>query len=245
LNQEIFARLAKRLEADQLTALVSVVGGPGLGNQRLVQPGSQSHGTLGSPSLDREADLLATEAFRSFSSSRRIISALEPDVAATDLFCEVHPPAFKLVLVGAVHVAIHLARFAKELGFRTTVIDPRTAFATAERFSHVDELVTRWPQEDLEDRKLDEGTYVATLAHDPKIDLPALEAALRSTARYIGALGSKKTHAKRVDTLRERGFSKDDIARIHAPIGLDLGGRRAEEIALAVMAQIVSVSHGK
>lgn len=245
MNQETFARLAERLAADELTALVSVVGGPGLGTQRLVMPGTDSRGTLGSPTLDRQADLVATEAFRSFSSSRHTVASPDPGGADSDLFCEVHPPASKLVLVGAVHVAIHLARFAKELGFRTVVIDPRTAFATSERFSHVDELVARWPREDLANRKLDEGTYLATLAHDPKIDLPALEAALRSPVRYIGALGSKRTHAKRIEALRERGFDDEEIRRIYAPIGLDLGGRRAEEIALSIMAQIVAVAHGK
>ncbi len=245
MNTEVFDRLRGCLADDELVAVVSVVAGPGLGRQRLVRPAGDAAGSLGSAGLDRDAETMATESFRTFASSRRSVAAGDDEETAVDLFCEVHPPAPKLVLVGAVHVAIHLARFAKELGFKTTVIDPRTAFATPERFSHVDELVTRWPQEDLAERRLDEGTYLATLAHDPKIDLPALEAALRSPARYIGALGSKRTHGKRAQALRELGFGDADIDRIHAPIGLDLGGRRAEEIALAVMAQIVQAAHGK
>ena len=240
MKNDVFERLQKHLDTDQLVALVTVVGGFAAGRQRLLRPGAKPFGSLGSEPLDHEADRLATEAFRTFASTRVTIESED----AVDLFCEVYPPAPKLVMIGAVHVAIHLGRFAKELGYRTIVIDPRTAFATAERFSHIDRLDPRWPKEALADQKLDEGTAVATLSHDMKLDLPALEAALESPARYIGALGSKRTHAKRVAELEESGFSPEQLARIHSPIGLDLGGRRAQEIALAIMAEIVAVEHG-
>ena len=140
---------------------------------------------------------------------------------------------------------MHLIHFANRLGFRTLVIDPRTAFATPERFAHADELIAEWPQEALARVKLDAATYVAVLSHDLKIDTPALVAALDSPARYIAALGSKKTHAKRVAALREAGVADEAIGRIRSPIGLDLGGRRAEEIALSVIAEIVAASHGR
>ena len=156
-----------------------------------------------------------------------------------------HPPPPRLIVVGAVHVAVHLVHYARRLGFETVVVDPRTAFATPERFAHADRLVSEWPQEALPEIGLDENGYLAVLSHDLKIDVPALVWALRQPARYIGALGSKKTHAKRVTALREAGVDDAAIERIHAPIGLDLGGRRAEEIALSVMAEIVAARHGR
>jgi xanthine dehydrogenase accessory factor len=163
-----------------------------------------------------------------------------------ELFFDVHPPPPKLVIVGAVHVAIPLVTFARPLGFRTIVIDPRSAFATVERFAAADELLCEWPQKAMPEVGLNEASYVAVLSHDLKIDLPALEAALRSPARYIGALGSRKTHAKRLAALTEMGFAAAEIDRIHSPIGLDLGGgRRAEEIALSVIAEVVKASHGR
>lgn len=242
MKRQIFARLRGHLEADELAALVTLAGGEGAGRQRLLRPGAEPLGSLGDPALDAEADRLATEGFSSFASRR---AAFTHGGATFDLFCDVYPPAPKLFVVGAVHVAIHLCRFARELGFRTVVIDPRTAFATRERFADADVLDTRWPQEALADHGLDEASYLATLSHDPKIDLPALAAALASPARYVGALGSKRTHAKRVTALAELGHDESAIARIHSPIGFDLGGRRAEEIALAVMAEIVAASHGR
>ena len=136
-------------------------------------------------------------------------------------------------------------RFAKVLGFRTIVVDPREVFATRERFEGADQILVSWPEEVLPEIGLHGGSYMAILSHDLKIDVPALELALQSPARYIGVLGSKKTHAKRVAALREKGFDDEEIARIHSPIGLDLGGRRAEEIALSVIAEMVAVGHGR
>ncbi len=168
-----------------------------------------------------------------------------PEGGKWDIFIEVHPPRPKLVVVGAVHVAAALVSFASTLGFRTVVVDPRTAFATPERFAHADELRTDWPGEALSALGIDENTYIALLSHDLKLDLPALEVALPSPARYVGALGSKRTHRKRVEALEEKGFSAEAIERIHNPIGLDLGGRRAEEIAVAILAEMIAVNHGK
>ena len=148
------------------------------------------------------------------------------------------------MIVGAVHAAIPLITFAATLGFRTFVVDPRTAFATPERFAHADRLIAEWPDRAFAEIALNEATYVALLSHDLKLDLPALRLTLRSAVRYIGALGSKKTQAKRVAALVEEGFTDAEIARIHSPIGLDLGGRRPEEIAVSIIAEIVAVSHG-
>ncbi len=242
MKSDVFARLRGHLEAGELVALVTLASGPGTGAQRLIRPGGEGLGSLGVDALDDEADRLAASAFPSFASRR---ATAEIAGESHDLFCDVYAPAPRLFIVGAVHVAIHLCRFASELGYRTIVIDPRTAFATAERFADADELDPRWPEEALADHGLDEASCVATLAHDQKIDLPALAAALDSPARYVGALGSKRTHAKRVAALVERGYDDEAIGRIHSPIGFDLGGRRAEEIALAVMAEIVAAGYGK
>ena len=151
----------------------------------------------------------------------------------------------RLIIVGAVHIGISLVRFANELGYETFVIDPRPVFATPERFGHADHLLAAWPQEALPDLHPDPGTSIAVISHDDKLDIPALKLALQSDARYIGALGSRKTMARRAVILREAGFSEEDLARIHNPIGLDLGGRTPEEIALAIMAEVVATRYGK
>ena len=147
--------------------------------------------------------------------------------------------------MGAVHIAAALVTYAHTLGFYTIVIDPRTAFVTSERFPHADELIPRWPDVVFAEAVLDENACVVVLTHDEKIDNPALAMALRSPARYIGALGSRRTHAKRVAALKALGLEDAQIARIHAPVGLDIGARRPEEIALAIMAEIVAVMNGK
>ncbi len=242
MKPDVWDALERSLAAEELVAVATVVAGPGTGRQLLLRPGAAGPGDLGGVELTAAAERLAAEGFAAFACRRATVAV---DGGEVELFLDVHPPPPKLVIVGAVHVAIALIGFARRLGFRTVVIDPRTAFATAERFAEADELICDWPREAMAASGLNEATYVAVLSHDLKIDLPALEAALRSPARYIGALGSRKTHAKRVAALAESGFNAEEIDRIHSPIGLDLGGgRRAEEIALSVIAEIVRASHG-
>jgi xanthine dehydrogenase accessory factor len=154
-----------------------------------------------------------------------------------DLFVRVYAGPPRLLVVGAVHVASALAPMASLAGFEVTVIDPRRAFASAERFPTV-ALDTEWPEEAMARLAVDARTAVVTLTHDPKLDDPALIAALNSPAFYVGALGSARTHAKRVQRLTEQGLG-DRVARIHAPVGLALGGRSPGEIAVAILAQIV------
>lgn len=242
MRAEIYQEIVRCLEARQLVVLATVVQGPQPGRQLVIWPRGETLGDLGSPRLNQRAALYAEQIAPTFQSSRKTFSR---DDAELDVFFEVLPPPPELAIVGAVHVAVPLVEFANALGFRTIVIDPRRAFATPERFSHAERVLVKWPQEALPQIGLHEASYVAVLSHDLKIDLPALESALRSRARYIGALGSKKTHAKRVVALKNGGFSDEEIGRIHAPIGLDLGGRRAEEIALAIMAEIVAVHHAR
>jgi xanthine dehydrogenase accessory factor len=161
------------------------------------------------------------------------------------VFIEAFPPPLRLYIVGATHTAISLCRMAKELGYRIAVIDPRSTFATEERFPDADELIQLWPDEALSGVSLDAYSVVLTLIHDPKFDVPALEHALRSGASYVGALGSRSTHEARKKRLRDKGFSEDDLARIRAPIGLDIGACTPEEIALAILAEVVAVRRGR
>ena len=158
-------------------------------------------------------------------------------------FVHPHNPPVRLVVVGAVHVAQALVPMAAALGFAVTVVDPRRAFATAERFPGVS-LSSDWPDEAMEAMALDARTAVVTLTHDPKLDDPALDVALRSPCFYIGALGSRRTHAKRVARLQEMGHGEDAIARIHAPVGLDIAAVTAPEIALSVLAEVVAARRG-
>ncbi len=245
MHSSVFRELTRCLDADRLVAVATLIAGPSRGQQLLIAPASADglpairKGGLGTPKIDSVVTERAEELLATFKSQRLSLAD------GVDVFIEVHPPRPKLVIVGAVHVSTALVTFANTLGFKTIVVDPRTAFATPERFAHADELSTEWPDEALRAIGINENTYVVSLSHDEKLDLPTLEVALPSPARYIGALGSKKTHQKRVLALKERGRSDKEIARIHNPIGLDLGGRRAEEIAVAIMAEMIAVNHGR
>ncbi|WP_157015392.1 XdhC family protein [Mesorhizobium xinjiangense] len=157
----------------------------------------------------------------------------------TQFFLNVHLPPPRLVVIGAVHISQALTPMAKIAGFDVEIIDPRTAFATPERFPDVP-LLAEWPQDVLEKHPFDPYTAVAALTHDPKIDDPALVSALQTGCFYVGALGSRKTHAKRLDRLTAAGLSEDMLARIHAPIGVDIGAASPAEIAVAVLAEIIA-----
>lgn len=161
-----------------------------------------------------------------------------------DAFLEVFAPPPTLTIVGAVHIAVPLVTMAQALDFHVRLVDARRAFATEDRFPHVDELVVAWPQEALAPETLRPGDALVVLTHDPKFDVPAVEVALKSPVGYIGLLGSTTTQQKRHAALKERGFTDEDLARIHGPVGLDLGGRRPAEIALAILAEIVRVRNG-
>ena len=152
-------------------------------------------------------------------------------------FLELHLPPPRMVITGAVHVSQALAPMAKMLAYDVAIVDPRTAFATPERFPDI-RLLAEWPDQALPKIGLDHWTAFVALTHDPKIDEPAIEAALKAGCFYVGALGSKKTHARRVEHLRARGLGDDLIARIHAPIGLSIGAASPAEIAVAILAEI-------
>lgn len=182
------------------------------------------------------ADLAAAQAAIDDDQSRLIETSLGP------VFVEVWNPPLRLMLIGAVHIGQALAPMAALAGYRVTVIDPRQAFAAEARFPGV-ELVADWPDETLTTLKPDKRSAIVTLTHDPKIDDPALAAALRSEAFYIGALGSRRTHAKRLERLAEAGFEAGAVARIHGPVGLSIGALTPAEIAISILAEITAVLH--
>ncbi|MCA3628378.1 MAG: XdhC family protein [Methylobacterium sp.] len=159
-------------------------------------------------------------------------------------FLNVHLPPVRLIVTGAVHISQALAEMARLAGLDCTIIDPRTAFATPERFPNV-MLLAEWPDQALTRVRPDRFTAFVALTHDPKIDDPGLVAALKAQCFYIGALGSRKTHAKRVERLQSQGFTVDEIARIHAPIGLDIGAVSPPEIAVSILGEIISAMRAK
>jgi xanthine dehydrogenase accessory factor len=171
------------------------------------------------------------------SKARELLLRDECTIVDHEFFEPFNPP-LRLIVVGAVHVAQPLAHMAALAGFEVIVVDPRAAFATAERFPGV-QLLGKWPDEAMRELAPDVRTAVVTLTHDPKIDDPALAEALRSAAFYVGCLGSKKTHAQRLERLRGLGFDDSQLARLHGPVGLRIGARTPSEIAVSILAHIV------
>jgi xanthine dehydrogenase accessory factor len=161
-----------------------------------------------------------------------------------DWFIEPFRRPAHLVIVGAIHIAIPLHRLAKLMGYRVTVVDARAKFATKERFPEADEIIVAWPDEAASNLTLDNSTYIVILTHDPKFDLPALRSVLGKDVGYVGAIGSRKTNENRFAALRKEGFTEEQISRVHGPVGLDLGGRGAEETALGILAEITAVRFG-
>ncbi|MBX2997913.1 MAG: XdhC family protein [Caldilineaceae bacterium] len=238
----IYPSLAQAIKADQLIAVATVLTGSNIGQKLLIWPNGQSQGSLGDIHIEEVVKGRAQVAMQRQQPERfRLGEAAD----SPEIFVDVHLPPPKLVIVGAVHIAISLVDFARALGFRTIVVDARTVFATEDRFRHADELIIGWPADVLAGLNLNEATYVVTLTHDEKLDNPALLVALNHPVRYIGALGSVRTHAARVEALKEAGIRDDQIDRIHTPIGLPLGGRRPEEIAVSIIAEIVCVMNGQ
>ena len=162
----------------------------------------------------------------------------------TDIFVETYIRPIKVIIVGAVHIAQYLVDFAKSLNFEISIIHPRGYFASKQRFPDL-KIINKWPVEAFKEIKTNQNTALIALTHDPKIDDPALQHALNKKFYYIGALGSKKTHENRCKRLKESGFSDEQINSIYGPIGIKLGGRSAPEIALSIIAQLVSETYKK
>ncbi len=162
----------------------------------------------------------------------------------TEIFVETYIRPIKVIIVGAVHIAQYLVDFAKSLNFEISIIDPRGYFASEQRFPDI-KIINKWPDDAFKEIETNENSALIALTHDPKIDDPALQHALNKKFYYIGALGSKKTHENRCQRLKESGFSDEQIKSINGPIGIKLGGKSAPEIALSIIAQLVSVTYKK
>ena len=209
-----------------------------VGTKLLVRADGSSEGTLGDPGLDARAREHAEELMWAERAELR-------EESGVSLFVDFAAPPPRLILFGAVDYSAAICRLARTIGWRPYVVDPRARFATRERFPDAEEIVVGWPREAFDRLGIDRATYVAVLTHDPKLDDAALSIALESEAPYIGAMGSRRAQARRRERLLAAGVSDEQMARIAAPIGLDLGGLTAEETALSVMAEVVAVRNGR
>jgi xanthine dehydrogenase accessory factor len=215
-------------------AEVTMLEGPGAGAKLFVAPGGVRTGSLGAPELDDEGARIAGELLWTEAPARR--GAMFVDVVA---------PAPRLILFGAVDVASALCRLARAADWRPYVVDPRASFATDSRFPDAEEVIVAWPQEAFERLGgIDPATSIAVLTHDPKLDDAALTIALRSPARFVGAMGSRRAQASRRDRLLAAGITEQELSRLAAPLGLDLGALTREETALSILAEIVADRHG-
>jgi len=240
LDVEIFSPLRSLLLDEKSAVLVTVIGGSDeiLGREMLVREDGTVAGTI-KEEVNEQVKDLAREALAQGASRRAM---LNDDV---EVFVEVISPPPTLVAVGGVHITIALMALAKTLGYRTVVVDPRSAFGNETRFPHVDQLIQSWPQEAFQQIPINRSTAVAMLTHDPKLDDPALKIALPSAAFYVGALGSKTTQAKRRQRLLDDGLTQEQLDRLHGPIGLDIGAGTPEEIAISIMAEIVAARNSQ
>lgn len=236
LVPETFKHLRAAITEERPAVNINVVRGPDelLGKELLLRDDGSVIGTI-SNELDPRALDIAKETLTT-GESRRVM--LNDDV---EIFAEAILPPPTLIAVGGVHITIALMTLAKTLGYRTVVVDPRSAFGNETRFPNVDRLIPLWPQEAFEQISITRSTAIAMLTHDPKLDDPALKIALASNAFYVGALGSKTTQAKRRQRLLEDGLTEAQLDRLHGPIGLELGAGTPEEIAMSIMAEIVAV----
>jgi xanthine dehydrogenase accessory factor len=230
--QSAFAEVARE---DGRAALITVVSGPHAGARLLVRADGNQEGSLDDDALEAQAVAGANELMWEERSELR-----------GDLFIDVTAPAPRVLIFGAVEYANHLAHLARVTGWRPYVIDPRAQFATKERFPDAIEVVVSWPGDAFEHLGgIDRATYLAILTHDPKIDDEVLTLALSAEPAYIGAMGSKRAQAERRERLLAAGVDEEELARISAPVGLDLGAISAEEVALSIMAELVAVRYGR
>jgi xanthine dehydrogenase accessory factor len=244
----VFDALRDALRAERTVALATIVAGPGVGAKLLVAPDAPPVGSLGDRDLDRvvardargelEAGTTATRHYGRHGEARELV---------VDVFIESFAPPPQLVIFGAVDFTAALVRAGKLLGYRVTVCDAREVFATKARFPMADEVVCDWPDRHLArvGPSLGPRDAVCVLTHDVKFDVPAIVAALETRVGYLGAMGSRRTHAERVARLREAGVDDAGIERVMAPIGLDIGARTPEETAVAICAEIIARRTGK
>jgi xanthine dehydrogenase accessory factor len=242
----VYELVAQDIRDSRPVAVVTVIVSPDLvGEKMLVYEDGRRVGSLGNPAID---DLAAVDAADAIRYERVRTQAYDIPGSAgrqVTVFLEPHVPPPSLVIIGAGHTSIPLAAMGRIAGFKVTLIDARAAFATNERFKDVDEIIVEWPHRAMAERPISSSTYIAVLTHDPKFEEPLLPILIRSDARYIGVIGSRKTQVQRRERLRAEGFTDADLARLSGPIGLDIGAVSPEEIAISILAEIVAKRHGR
>ncbi len=237
-HMEIYDDLKRRMADETLCAVATIVSGANAGSKLLVEADGRALGDLGDPELNAQVARDARQLMLEERPEHRVYGEVE-------VFIDVFAPKPRLVILGGVHTAIPLTQMAQLLGFHVTIVDGRERFATRERFPTADNIVVAWPDEAIAQMRIDSSTYVAILTHDPKFDIPALEALSKTQPRYIGSMGSRETRKQHFAELRARGVTDEFLATVHGPIGLDIGARTPEEMALAVIAEIIAVRYGR
>jgi xanthine dehydrogenase accessory factor len=251
----LYPQLRDRIRAQQPVALATVIDGPNVGAKLLVVPGAEALGSLGHPELDR---IVHRDALGELEAGRTGVRHYGPsgettpedlvDTPTVRVFVESYAPPPQMWIFGAVDFTAALAKVAKILGYRVTVCDAREIFATRRRFPMADDVIVTWPTPIFRDRgdTLTQRDAVCVLTHDPKFDVPAIQGALATRVGYIGVMGSRTTHAKRMERLAEVGVTSDeDLGRLMSPIGLNLGARTPEETAISICAEIIARRTGR
>ncbi len=241
-SMSLFDVFRDYLDREIGVVLATVVAGPrGVGEKLLIRAGGLVEGHLSPPALECSA---TEDASTLLEEEHSATQDYEIDDELYSVFFDVFPAPPQLIIVGASNAASALCSFAARAGYRVIVCDARAAFAVPEHFPEAKQVLKGWPQELLPDLSLTENTYVVLLSHDARFDLPTLEHVLPSPVRYIGAIGSSRTQAQRFERLRDEGYSDEQLARVHGPVGLDIGARTPEEIAIAILGEMTAVRRG-